>query len=290
MDRYDPGTALRMLSEHRITSWSCVPTMLNRIRALPDDELAAADLSALKHITVGGGPSPGGLLEWAISYFGPVIEHGYGASEVSGISSMPAERLRQKPLSVGRPFRHVQVRIVDKDGHVLSPNTIGDIEVWTPRSIRNYVGRDQAEEVQPDGFFRLGDLAYIDEDGDIFVTGRSKDMIIAGGVNIYPAEIESALVQHPDILDAAVFGIPHHDFGEQVAAYCEVSPGHTEPTREVVLEFLRDKLAAYKQPRVLEFVDELPRNTMGKILKRVLSEPYWQGSHDSRTIYEESKQ
>jgi long-chain acyl-CoA synthetase len=188
---------------------------------------------------------------------------------------------------VGRPFRHVQVRIVDRDGAELPTGSIGEIEVKTPLMITAYVGREGAEGLQSDGFFRIGDLGYIDEDGDIYITGRSKDMIIAGGVNIYPAEIEAVLVDHPDVLDAAVFGIPHDDFGEQVAAYFEVKPGHDAPGRDDLRAFLADRLAPYKWPRVIELIDELPRNSMGKVLKRELSEPYWKGVDGPRASYDE---
>jgi long-chain acyl-CoA synthetase len=287
MDRYDPSLALAMITEHKITSWTCVPTMLNRIKALPAEVLEAADVSSLTRIKFGGSASPPSLVEWAISYFGPVLEQTYGASEVSGISQMDPSRQGLKPGSVGRPLPHVDIRIVDKEGKKLPSGTVGEIEVKTPMTITAYVGRARADELQPDGFFRLGDLGYIDDDGDIFITGRSKDMIIAGGVNIYPAEIEAALVEHPDIVDAAVFGIPHDDFGEQVAAYCEAKPGHSKPSLNEIREFLSSRLAAYKVPRVLEYVDELPRNSTEKILKGELSEPYWTGVRGPRATYNE---
>jgi long-chain acyl-CoA synthetase len=175
---------------------------------------------------------------------------------------------------------------VDDAGNPLPANTIGDIEVRTPRTLTAYLGQTRAAELRPDGFFHLGDLGYIDDEGDLFVTGRSKDMIISGGVNIFPAEIEAALMQHPAILDAAAFGVPHADMGEQVAAICEIKPGHSRPSTDELLTFAAQHLAPFKRPRVLEFTDELPRNTTGKVLKGELAAPYWEDLPGTRAAYD----
>ena len=144
--------------------------------------------------------------------------------------------------------------------------------------IDEYIGKGPLGEEYPskDGYFRGGDIGYIDEDGFLFVTDRIKDMIVAGGVNIYPAEIEKVIIQHPKIIDATVIGIPHDDYGEQVMAFCETDPDNT-PTEEEVLEFCIDKLAKFKLPRKFDFVNSIPRNPMGKALKVELRKPYWEG-------------
>ena len=182
----------------------------------------------------------------------------------------------RKPGSSGVPHRHVHLRIRDPDGHDLPPGETGEIWIKTPVTIHNYLNADRLGEdtIDAEGFFRTGDVGRLDADGFLFITDRAKDMIIAGGVNIYPAEVEAALLKHPAVQDAAVIGIPDDEFGEQVKAFVELKPGQAA-TAPDILSAVSGHLASYKRPRSLEIVAELPRNTMGKLLKRELRAPYW---------------
>jgi long-chain acyl-CoA synthetase len=179
--------------------------------------------------------------------------------------------------SSGIPYDSVEIAIVDDDWNRLPVGETGEIAVNTPVVLRGYLGRDPlGDDVLRDGFYRTGDVGHVDEDGFLFITDRIKDMIVAGGVNIYPAEIEKALVAHPDVEDAAVIGIPEPDFGEQALAFVVTRPGHSVTGPEL-LEFLDGRLASYKKPRQFEFVDHLPVSPMGKVLKTELRAPYWKG-------------
>jgi long-chain acyl-CoA synthetase len=276
--KFDAEEALRIISEHRITHWTAVPTMLLRIAALPADTLRRYDVSSIKAINVGAAPVPYALKEWTISYFGDHRLHeGYGATEVGMVTAMPPDLHRRKPGSSGRLHKHVQVRIVDEHNRELVRGQIGEILVKTPVTIDRYLNRDPLgpDTYDAEGFFRVGDMGYVDEDGFLYITDRKKDMIIAGGVNIYPAEIEAVLVKHPAIRDAAVIGIPHPEFGEQVKAVCELVPGARVTEREVI-EFTAAELAPYKRPRSVDFIGELPRNPTGKVMKTELRAPYWE--------------
>jgi long-chain acyl-CoA synthetase len=193
------------------------------------------------------------------------------------ISYASPEHQLTKPGTSGRPYDEVQIAIVDENWNRLSTGQIGEIAVNTPVVIRNYLGRDELDQdAIRDGFYRTGDVGKLDDDGFLFITDRIKDMIVAGGVNIYPAEIEKALVAHPQVIDAAVIGIPQDDFGEQPMAFIVPHP-NSVPTEEDLLAFLDGRLAAYKKPRRFEFVDDLPLSPMGKVLKTMLREPFWQG-------------
>ena len=192
------------------------------------------------------------------------------------ISFLPSDMQTRKPGSSGRPYKHVEIKIRDEDGNDLAAGETGEIWVKTPVVIRHYLNSSPLGEdtLGKDGFFRVGDVGRVDEEGYLFITDRAKDMIVSGGVNIYPAEIEAAIITHPAVQDVAVIGIPDDEFGEQVKAFCELKPGRTA-TAEDVLAHCRPLLASYKHPRSIDFVKELPRNTMGKLLKRELREPYW---------------
>jgi long-chain acyl-CoA synthetase len=182
-----------------------------------------------------------------------------------------------KPGTSGIPYEGVEIAIVDEHWNRLPPGRTGEIAVNTPMVIRRYLGRDQlGEDAIKDGFYRTGDVGHLDEDGFLFITDRAKDMIVAAGVNIYPAEIEKVLVQHPAVIDAAVIGIPQDDFGEQPMAFI-IADRAAGLTEKGLLEFLEDRVASYKRPRQFAFVDELPLNPMGKVLKNVLRAPYWEG-------------
>ncbi len=277
--RFDPATTLALIDRHEVTAWTGVPTMYKRIAALPREELDRHDVSSLRLLGVGAAPVPPALKEWIDDYFGVgKLSEGYGSTETGMITTLAPGMHRVKPGSSGLPFRHVDIRIRDDSGADLPVGTVGEIWVRTPGTIRQYLNGKllDADTLDGDGFFRVGDVGRIDEDGYLFITDRAKDMIISGGVNLYPAEIEAGLLRHPAVLDVAVIGIPDDEFGEQVKAFVELRPGATASTEEIV-EHAKLHLASYKRPKSVEIVAELPRNTMGKLLKRDLREPYWKG-------------
>ena len=278
LDPFDPVKALEIIERERITNWKVVPTMLHRIRALPEERLKSFDVSSLRSLALGAAPVTRALREWAVGYFGHVLHEGYGTSETGMVASLsPAMRPRE-PGSCGRLRPHAEVRVTGPDGREVPRGTEGELYVRTPMTITGYLdqGPLPGDLLTEDGFFRTGDIGRLDEDNFLYITGRIKDMIIAGGVNIYPAEIEQVLTEHPAVLDAAVIGIPEETFGEQVMAFCETRAG-AEVTRDEMAAFLSGRLAPFKRPRRIEFVAELPRNETGKVLKRELRAPFWAG-------------
>jgi long-chain acyl-CoA synthetase len=278
LDPYDPEEALRLIDRHKVQVWAAVPTMQLRIQSLPEHVLDRYDLSSLTALSTGAAPVPQSLKEWIVDRLGEgVLWEAYGASEAGMISYAPPEYQLTKPGTSGIPYDGVDIAIVDESWNRLPAGESGEIAVNTPVVIDHYLGRDKlGEDAVKDGFYRTGDVGHLDEDGFLFITDRIKDMIVAGGVNIYPAEIEKVLVQHPAIVDAAVIGIPQNDFGEQPMAFIVAAPS-AAVTEDDVLTFLQDRLASYKKPRRFAFVDELPVSPMGKVLKHVLRAPYWEG-------------
>ena len=201
----------------------------------------------------------------------------YGCSEAGMLTYIAPEHQLTKPGSSGLPFDEVDIAIIDEDWNRLSVGETGEIAVNTPVVLKNYIGQDAlGEDVVKDGYYRTGDVGHLDEDGFLFITDRIKDMIVAGGVNVYPAEIEKAIVAHPDVEDCAVIGIPHDDLGEKPLAFIVKRAG-AEVTQDDILSFLDGRLASYKKPRDFEFIDQLPISSMGKVLKTDLRAPYWEG-------------
>jgi long-chain acyl-CoA synthetase len=276
--RFDPVGTLELIQRHKVSFWTGVPTMYKRLAGLPEETFRRYDVSSIRTLGVGAAPVTPALKTWITDHFGDCLHEGYGATELGMISSLSPDMQKLKPGSSGLPHKHVHIRIRDDSGRDLPTGSTGEIWIKTPVTIRNYVNADRLgpDTLDADGFFRIGDVGHLDEDGHIFITDRAKDMIIAGGVNIYPAEIEAALLKHPAVQDAAVIGIPDDEFGEQVKAYLELKPGVAcEPA--AVLAATTPHLASYKLPKSIEVVAELPRNTMGKVMKRQLREPYWVG-------------
>jgi long-chain acyl-CoA synthetase len=276
--RFDPEEALRLIDRHKVNFCSAVPTIFKRIAALPPDVIARYDTRSIRNLNVGAAPVPYALKEWIIGQFGPVLSESYGATEVGMITALSSEMQTVKPGSSGLPYAHVSIEIRNDAGEALPAGELGEIWAKTPSVIRSYLN---AKLLGPDtlddrGFMRTGDVGRLDADGYLFITDRAKDMIVSGGVNIYPAEIEAAIIRHPAVQDVAVIGVPDEEFGEQVKAFLELKPGRTADEAEIAAH-CRETLASYKRPKTIEFVAELPRNTMGKLLKRELRDPYWQG-------------
>jgi long-chain acyl-CoA synthetase len=219
------------------------------------------------------------MLEW----WGPVIHELYSATETGGLGCfITGDEWLKKPGTVGRPLPVVAIEIVNDEGEILPPNEVGTVYV------RNLIGGDfnyhgapekTAEAHREPGVMTVGDVGFLDDEGYLFLCDRKIDMIISGGVNIYPAEIEAVLVNHPAVLDAAVFGIPHDEFGEEVKAVVELAPGHdpSDDLAQELMAYAREHLAGYKVPRSVDFTDQFPRTETGKLVKRALRDPYWQG-------------
>jgi long-chain acyl-CoA synthetase len=273
--KFDPEEALRLIDRHKITISFLVPTMLNRIMKLPDGVRARYDVSSMRIITTGASVCPAELKERVGAYFGPCLYESYGSTETALVTiASPADQARH-PDSCGRILDGVRVRIVDDDGRELPRGEVGEIYIKSPATIASYLGEEAfGADFTGDGYFSAGDVGRLDEDGYLYILDRKKEMIIAGGVNIYPAEVERVLCAHPGILDAAVFGVPDDDMGEQVHAVCERIPG-SRVSPEELAAFAAERLATYKRPRTIEFTEELPRNAAGKILKRELRAPFW---------------
>ena len=278
LDPYDPEEALRLIERHRVQTWTAVPTMLLRIQALPAEVIDQYDLSSLTALTTGAAAVPQTLKEWIVERWGPdILWEAYGCSEAGMLTYTAPEHQLAKPGSSGLPFDGVEIAIVDDEWNRHEAGETGEIAVSTPLVLTNYLGGEPlGEDTVKDGFYRTGDVGHVDEDGFLFITDRAKDMIVAGGVNIYPAEIEKEIVAHPEVVDCAVIGIPHEDFGEQPLAFI-VRATDGNLTEADIRAFLDGRLASFKQPRRVEFIDQLPLNPVGKVLKNELRAPYWEG-------------
>ncbi|WP_432826116.1 class I adenylate-forming enzyme family protein [Dactylosporangium sp. CA-092794] len=268
--RFDARQALELIDRHRVTDWHVVPVMLHRMLRLADELGPVYDLSSIRRLTVGGAPVPARLVAEVAEYLGPdVLTSGYGSTETGMVTGISPQELRERPTSCGRPFAHVAVEIRSDGGRQPLPaGTEGEIWVKTPRIIRGYLdeGPLGPEVLDARGFFRTGDLGSVDAEGYLYITGRRVDMIISGGVNVYPAEIEACLRQHPAVGDAVVVGVPDEEMGEVPVAFVELNPGASAGEDEL-LDFCRSGLARFKRPRRLTILDELPRNAVGKVTK-----------------------
>jgi long-chain acyl-CoA synthetase len=257
-----------------------VPTQFIRMLQLPDDVKAKYDVSAMKWAIHAAAPCPVETKRRMLEWWGPVIWEYYAATEGGGTLAPPDEWVKY-PGTVGRAWPTSELKITDDDGNVVETGTPGI--VWMKMGAGDFEYKGDSEKTRKshdaDGFFTVGDVGYLNEDGYLFLCDRKSDMIIAGGVNIYPAEIEGVIHEHPQVADVAVFGIPDPDMGEQIKAVIEPMPGiaHDDALRESIMQHVRDKLGKYKWPRSVDFTDELPREPTGKLLKRKLRDPYWEG-------------
>ena len=276
--RFDAEEMLQLIERHRVTHMHMVPTMFTRLLRLPEATRARYDVSSLRFAVHGAAPCPPALKQAMIDWWGPVINEYYGSTETGiPVWHSSAEALR-KPGTVGRALPGGEVAAFDGDGNRLPPGEIGEIFMRAGGMAEfTYHGRDdERAAIGRDGLVTVGDIGWIDADGYVYLCDRKRDMIISGGVNIYPAEIEAALMGLPGVRDCAVFGIPDGDYGEAVCAHVEAD-ADAGLTRESVREGLGRTLARYKLPKVVEFADALPREDSGKIFKRKLRAPYWEG-------------
>ena len=275
--RFDPEDLLQLIERYRITHLHMVPTMFVRLLKLPDEIKHKYDLSSLEFVVHAAAPCPPEVKRGMIEWWGPVINEYYGATETGCVVFHTSEEALRKPGTVGRPIEGGSVRIYDEAGNMLGPNQTGEVYLWVegfPDFTYNELDQ-QRREIGRDGLVTVGDVGYVDEDGYVFLCDRSRDMVISGGVNIYPAEIEAALISIPGVHDCAVFGIPDEEYGESLCACIQPDP-ESALTAASVRELLSQKLAGYKVPKLIEFRDELPREDSGKIFKRKLRAPYWE--------------
>ncbi len=275
--RFDPEELLAMVQQYRVTHMHMVPTMFVRLLRLPADVRARYDVSSLRHVIHGAAPCPPEVKRGMIEWWGPVIFEYYGSTENGLVTVADSHAALERPGTVGLPLTGLQIRIRDENGRELGPGQVGEIYVHhAVRAEFTYHKRDQARaEMEFDGGLTNGDMGWLDADGYLFLADRRNDMVISGGVNIYPAEIEKVLIAHPEVRDCAVFGIPHEEFGESLIAHVEADEPYPEPA--ALREHLAAHLAAFKIPRDFVFEAKLPREDSGKIFKRKLREPYWAG-------------
>jgi long-chain acyl-CoA synthetase len=275
-ERFDPERLLADIEKHRLDRLYLVPTHFVRLLRLPDEVKRRYDLSSVTFVASTGSPCPPEVKKQMIDWWGPVINESYASSEAGFITLLSSEESRTHPGSAGRPLPCAEVRILDDSGNVLPPFEPGLI--YCRQSAYpdfTYINRpEDRQAIDRDGLVAVGDVGYFDREGYLYICDRKSDMVISGGVNIYPAEIEAVLITMPQVADCAVFGIPDAEFGEALAAH--VQPHNGAPIeREAVRSFLRERIADYKVPRVIEFSDALPREESGKIFKRRLRDPYW---------------
>jgi long-chain acyl-CoA synthetase len=269
--RFDPGKALEVIERDKATTFAGVPTMYTALLHHPDRE--KHDASSLDLCVSGGSPLPVEVLHGFDEAFGAKVLEGYGLSETTGMGSFNLPDRERKPGSIGVPVGGTEMRCVDDDGNEVPQGEPGEIVMRGPFVMSGYWERDDAtDEVMRDGWFHTGDVATIDEDGYFFIVDRKKDLIIRGGYNVYPRELEEAFYEHPAVREVAVLGVPHSSHGEEVAAAVALKDG-AEATADELRAFMKERVAAYKYPRVIWFVEELPKGPTGKILKREIEVP-----------------
>jgi long-chain acyl-CoA synthetase len=269
LPRFEPKAAFDLMESHRVNFFGGVPTMYLALLNYPEAD--QYDLSGLRWCASGGSPMPVEVMRAFDAKYKVNILEGYGLSETSPVASFSNRDRPKKPGSIGLPIWGVEFRLVDDEGAVIdAPDTPGEIHIKGHNVMKGYWKRPEATaEAVRNGWFATGDVATRDTDGDYFIVDRKKDMILRGGFNVYPREIEEVLYAHPAIAEAAVIGIAHPTHGEEVKAVVVLKVGATATEQEIIAH-CREHLAAYKYPRVVEFVGVLPKTATGKILKREL--------------------
>ncbi|MBS0532051.1 MAG: AMP-binding protein [Proteobacteria bacterium] len=277
MPRFDPEVFLRLIQDEKIDTIFMVPTMFIRLMKLPEAVRAGYDVSSLRHIIHAAAPCPADVKCAMIEWWGPIIYEFYGSTESGAVTFANSEDALKKPGTVGRISPGAELKFIGDDGQELPQGEIGEIysRIKSHPDFTYHNKPEKRTEIERDGFITSGDVGYIDADGYVFICDRKRDMVISGGVNIYPAEIEAALHAVPGVHDCAVFGIPDDEFGEALMAVVELQPGLTLDVSDIRAQ-LKRSLADYKVPKHIEIGSNLPREDSGKIFKRRLRDPYWE--------------
>jgi long-chain acyl-CoA synthetase len=271
LPRFDGGKALEMVGRDKVTVFEGVPTMYAGM--LHHANAGSADMSSLRTCITGGSAMPVEILKAFEQKFGCQVLEGYGLSETSPVASFNQPGRERKPGSIGFQVRGCEMRLVDDDGNDVGADTPGEIAIRGENVMKGYWGRPEATaEAIPDGWFRTGDIATKDADGYYFIVDRKKDLIIRGGYNVYPREVEETLYEHPAVAEAAVVGMKHSDLGEEIGAAVALKAGQSADPDEL-RDFVKERMAAYKYPRKVWIVDALPKGPTGKILRREVSAP-----------------
>ncbi|MGW8321213.1 MAG: class I adenylate-forming enzyme family protein [Thermodesulfobacteriota bacterium] len=281
MERFDPEEALRLMGRYKTTYSSMVPTMFNRIMNLPPELFEKYDVSSMQCFIQSSAPIPFPTKQWVIENFKNAGLHEfYGGTEVGVVTYLAPEEQLERPGSIGRALPVVEIKLLDEQGREVAQGEVGQL-VSRPlggadlgRAGEYYKDEESTKKYFRDGWFCSGDMARVDEDGFYYLVDRKFDMIISGGENIYPAEIETVLHRHEKIMEAAVIGVPDDDWGEAVKAVLVLKEGKAA-TADEIIRYCREHLAGYKIPRSVDFVDELPKTDTGKILKKIIKAPYW---------------
>ncbi|MGE0046904.1 MAG: acyl-CoA synthetase [Hyphomonadaceae bacterium] len=276
--RFDAEDLLRLIEKERVTHIHMVPIMFNRLLKLPDEVRAKYDLSSLQFVVHAAAPCPAPIKRAMIEWWGPVINEYYGSTETGGVTFCTSEQWLAHPGTVGAPIPGADVRVIDAEGKTLPAHEIGEV-VARHAGVADftYHGDDaKRRAAEKAGLIAPGDIGYFDADGFLYLCDRAKDMIISGGVNIYPAEIEAELHKMPGVADCAVFGVPDDEYGEAVHAFVQPAAGASLNEGDV-RAYLRERIAGYKVPKRVDFATDLPREDSGKIFKRKLREPFWEG-------------
>ena len=280
MDKWDAEMMLRLVEKYRVTHSHMVPTQFKRLLLLPEATRSRYDLSSLRYMIHAAAPCPPEIKQQMLQWWGPVIYEYYAATEGGGTMVSPEEWL-QRPGTVGKSWPGYEVKVFDDDGNELPAGEQGTVYMQlNPAMEFEYKGdREKTRSNRIGNYFTVGDVGYMDKEGYLFLCDRKIDMIISGGANIYPAEVENVLIQHPEIVDVAVFGIPHDDWGEEIKAVVQLVDSHSggEEMTEKLLNFCTGKLSKMKLPRSIDYRAELPRDPNGKLYKRRLRDPYWEG-------------
>jgi len=267
--KFDPEATLSLTAQHECTALVVVPVMLQRILELDDEVLERYDLSSVRAVPVSGSALPGPLAEKWMDHFGENIYNLYGSTEVACATIATPQDLRDAPGTAGKPPRGTIVRLYDEDGNLVGPGETGRIFVGNEMQFEGYTGGGGKDVI--DGLMSSGDVGHFDEEGRLFIDGRDDDMIVSGGENVFPAEVEDLLAGHDAIAEAAVFGVEDEEFGQRLKAVI-VKRGRSKLSTDDVKKYVKSNLAGYKVPRDVEFVQELPRTSTGKVLKRELQD------------------
>ncbi|MBJ7409938.1 MAG: AMP-binding protein [Phenylobacterium sp.] len=281
LDKWDSEHTLGTIAAQRVTHMHLVPIMFQRLLALSDEVKARHDISSVKYVVHGAAPCPPEVKHAMIAWFGPVLSEYYAGSEGGAGFMISSEEWLRKPGSVGKRPELLGSKILDEQGNECPPNVSGTIYHQLPPGggFTYYKDEKKTQASRVGDYFTMGDMGYFDEDGYLFLTGRSAETIISGGVNIYPQEIDNELIKHEAVADSATVGVPHDEWGEQVKAVILLKPGY-EPSdllEQEILAFARDSLPSFKVPRSLDFVTSLPRSEAGKIQRGKVRAPYWEG-------------